>query len=508
MPDADFTILSIPGKSMRRVLVAIVLIVVVIFGVMVIRAAGMKPPTMAAAPPDSGPALTIDSAGAADRLAGAVRFPTVSLSSGGPIDTAAFLGLHRYLETSFPLVHSTLTREVVGGLSLLYTWTGADPSLPPVVLMGHMDVVPVSEPTRSQWTHGPFSGDLAEGFVWGRGTLDDKTTVMSILEAVEGLLRTGYKPARTIYLTFGHDEEVGGRYGARSIVQKLVGQGVKPALVLDEGGFMAAGLMPGISGRIAIVGIAEKGYLSLKLRAQADGGHSSMPTDRTAIGALSRAVARLEAHPFPMRLDGPTRGMVEAMAPYVPFSRRLMLANLWLTAPLVSRTLAENPLGAALQHTTTAPTLISGGIKDNVLPPEATAVVNFRIRPGETIATVTARVKEIVGDSRIIVEPLDSVGVDPSPVSDISSPAYRLIESTIRVMVPGEQPPVIPYLVMGGTDAKYWGPYSNRAFRFLPIPLGDGDRERVHGTNERVAVKDYATAVGFFARLLRGIDRL
>jgi carboxypeptidase PM20D1 len=487
---------------MKRLLGGLGVVVLAVLVIAVVRAARATAPTSDGTIA-RGAAIAIDTAGAAARLAGAVKFPTVSLASGGPIDTAAFLGLHRYLETTFPGVHSTLTREIVAGLSLLYTWTGTNPALPPIVLMGHMDVVPVPEPSRAKWTHEPFSGDLAQGFVWGRGTLDDKTTVLSILEAAETLVKAGYRPERTVYLTFGHDEEVGGRYGARAIVNQLAKAGVKPGLVLDEGGFMSQGLMPGLSGRVAIVGIAEKGYLSLRLRAEADGGHSSMPTHRTAVGALAGALTRLEANPFPSRLDGPTRGMVEAMVPYQPFVQRLVTANLWLTSHHVMKLLQANPLGAALLHTTTAPTMLSAGIKDNVLPPEASAVVNFRIRPGETVASVTARVRELTDDPRIVIEPIDSAGVDPSPVSDIHSSAYALVERSIRAMLPGERLPVIPYLVMGGTDAKFWGAHSDRVFRFLPIPLGDGDRERIHGVDERVAFADYASSVGFFVRLLR-----
>jgi carboxypeptidase PM20D1 len=267
---------------------------------------------------------------------------------------------------------------------------------------------------------------------------------------------------------------------------------------------MGEGILPGIAGIAAIVGIAEKGYVSLRLTALAEGGHSSMPTERTAVGALSRAVARLEGSPFPASLDGPTAQMIEAMAPYQPFGQRLVSSNLWLTRPIVSRALQANSLGGALLRTTIAPTMLSAGIKDNVLPPEATAVVNFRIKPGETVASVMARVSEVVADSQVRVALLDSVGVDPSPVSDTGDPAYKLIASTIGAMTPGVTVPVIPYLVMGGTDAKFWGPHSARVYRFLPIPLGDGDRARVHGVNERVAVRDFATAVGFFMRLLQG----
>lgn len=491
---------------MKRVFAVLGLGLLVLVGVLVVGA--LKVPAPPPASTIAGVGIRIDTAAAAERLAGAVRFPTVSYASGGAIDTAAFLGLHQHLISSFPLVHSALTRELVNGLSLIYTWTGGDPTLPPVVLMGHMDVVPVPESNLATWTHPPFSGAVVEGFIWGRGTLDDKITVLSTLEAVEGLLREGYRPPRTVYLTFGHDEEVSGRYGAHAIVDLLVSRGVKPALVLDEGGFMAKGVIPGIAGRTAIVGIAEKGYVSLRLRSRAAGGHSSTPPGRTAIGALSRAIAALEAHPFPLVLDGPTLGTLAAIAPYSPFTQKLALANLWLTRPIVKAMMGKSPLGAAMLHTTTAPTILAAGIKDNVLPPEAIGVVNFRIRPGETIASVTARVRDVIADSLITVEPLDSVGADPSPVSDVHSPAYALITATIRAMMPGVQVPVLPYLVMGGTDAKFWGPHTDRAFRFLAVPLNDGDMERVHGVNERVPVADYMTSINFFARLLRGVDKL
>jgi carboxypeptidase PM20D1 len=200
--------------------------------------------------------------------------------------------------------------------------------------------------------------------------------------------------------------------------------------------------------------------------------------------------------------------MLEAMAPYASFGSRLVLANLWLTEPLVRRQLAANPLGAALMRTTTSPTMLSAGVKDNVLPPEATAVVNFRIRPGETQESVMARVRRVIADSLIVVEPTDSARTDPSPVSDTEGPEWALIAGTIRAMVPGERLPVIPYLVMGGTDAKYWGPHSSKVYRFLAVPLGEGDVARVHGVNERIRVEDYAVAVGFFTRLLQGLEGL
>jgi carboxypeptidase PM20D1 len=490
---------------MKKVLLALVALLALLVGVMAVNTMNLPAPE---GPSAEGTEVAVDTAIAAQRLADAVRIKTVSYASGAPIDTAAFLAFHAFVAEAFPLAHAQLTREVVGGLSLLYTWKGTDAAAAPVVLMGHMDVVPVPESNLGEWTHDPFSGAIADGYIWGRGTIDDKTTVLATLEAVEGLLAQGFVPPRTVYLTFGHDEEVGGRYGARTIVDTLVARGVKPALVIDEGGFMASGVLPGVQGRAAIVGIAEKGYLSLRLTAKAQGGHSSMPTARTAVGALSRAIAALEANPFPLSMEGPTRGMLEAMAPYATGSQRVVLANLWLTEPLVVRTLGQSPLGAALMHTTISPTMLDAGIKDNVLPPEASAVVNFRIRPGETQQSVMDHVARVIADTMITVVPTDSARTDPSPVSDPQSPAFQLIARTVRGMLPGETVPVLPYLVMGGTDAKYWNDHSDKVFRFLAVPLGDGDVARIHGVNERIRVQDYAAAVRFFSGLLRGLDQL
>jgi len=490
---------------MKRLLIALVVLGLALFGVLATNALRVPAPAAASGASE---AIAIDVAAAAERLAVAVRFQTVSVQSGAPIDSAEFRALYAHFARAYPAAHAAMRRETIGELSLLYTWPGSDSTAAPVVLMGHVDVVPVTQENRADWLHGPFDGTIADGFVWGRGTLDDKVTVVSILEAIEQLAAAGQRPARTVYLAFGHDEEVGGLYGARQIVDTLVARGVRPALVLDEGGFMTSGAIPGVEGLAAIVGIAEKGYLSLTLTSRASGGHSSMPPTRTAVGALSAAIDRLMANPFPASLDGPTAQMMTAMAPYVPFGQRLVLANLWLTEPLVIRSLQGTPLGGALTRTTTAPTMLDAGVKDNVLPPEATAVVNFRIRPGETRETVIARVREIVNDTMIAVAPRDSATADPSAVSRTDVPAYQLIERTIRAMAPERSVPVLPYLVMGGTDAKFWSAHSDRVYRFLAVPLGETDVARVHGVNERIGIEAFGTAIGFYARLLRNLDGL
>lgn len=490
---------------LKRILLAIGAAFVLLVAVLVVRTLQVPAPAPAA---EATTETAMDKDAAAARLAQAVQFQTISYQSGAPIDTAAFRGFHAFLSTTFPAAHAAMTREVVGGLSLLYTWRGTDTTLAPVVLMGHMDVVPVTTENRAEWEQAPFGGAIADGFVWGRGTLDDKVTVLAIFEAVEAMAAAGVRPSRTVYLTFGHDEEVGGVYGARVMVDTLVARGVKPALVLDEGGFLTSGAIPGIAGRAAVVGIAEKGYLSLTLTSRAVGGHSSMPPERTAVGALSAAIEELLENQFEASLDGPSREMITAMAPYVGFGQRLVLANLWLTEPVVTSLLLGSPTSAAMVRTTTAPTMLTAGVKDNVLPPEATAVVNFRIRPGETRESVIARVTRIVDDTMIVIAPRDSAMADPSRVSRTDGEAFALIARTIRAMAPGEQVPVLPYLVMGGTDAKFWAKHSDRVYRFLAVPLGDNDRVRVHGVNERITVDGYASAVTFYARLLRQLEGL
>ena len=452
--------------------------------------------------------VAVDSAGAIARLAGAVKFPTVSFEEGTrPPDSVAFRALHEYLRVSFPIVHQKLTRDTVAGLSLLYTWRGTDTTLAPVVLMGHLDVVPVIPGTEAQWTQPAFGGVVADNFVWGRGSLDDKVSVLAILEAAEGALRGGFQPKRTIYFAFGHDEEVGGS-GARALKAALLTRGIKPpALVLDEGGAIMPGEMVGATGTVALVGTSEKGFLSLQLTARGAGGHSSSPPPHTAIGRLATAITRLEQSPFPLVLDGPTKLMMEHLRASMPYGQRLALSNLWLFRTMVMRALATKPASAAMLRTTTAVTIVSGGVKTNVLPIDAKATVNFRIRPGETLASVTERVRQVVADTGITIE---AVGfrTEPSPVSDPEGAGFKAVEKSLREIFPDPGLLVTPYLVIGGTDARNWSDVSGQTFRFIAAPMEADALTRVHGTNERVRVGDYVTAVRFFERLLRNTDTL
>jgi len=450
--------------------------------------------------------VVVDSAGAIARLAAAVKFETISFEEGTRApDSAAFRALHEHLRTSFPLVHQRLTRDTVAGLSLLYTWKGSDTTLAPVVLMGHLDVVPVIPGTEREWTQPPFGGVVAEGFVWGRGTLDDKVSVLALLEGAEQALRGGFQPRRTIYFAFGHDEEVGGS-GARALKALLLKRGIKaPALVLDEGGAIAPGALVGTRGTVALVGASEKGFLTLQLTVRGTGGHSSAPPPHTAIGRL--AIARLEESPFPLVLDGPTEALMEHVRGGMPYGQRLALSNLWLFRSMIAKGMAAKPSGAAMLRTTTAVTIVSGGVKANVLPIEAKATVNFRIRPGETIEIVTAQVRHVIGDTGVVIE---AVGfrTEPSKVSDASGTGFAAIDRSLREVFAGKDLIVTPYLVTGGTDSRIWSDLSTQTFRFLAAPIAADALTRVHGTNERVEVGGYLTAVRFYERLLRNTDAL
>jgi carboxypeptidase PM20D1 len=490
-------------RYLRRGLLALAALVVALAVVLVVRAARLpsRQPEVAAVPALT-PPLRADTELAA-HLAGALRFATVS-SHGGPVDPRAFVDLHGYLQETFPRVHRELRREVIGGYSLLYTWPGQEPALPAIVLLAHQDVVPAESTPAAPWTHPPFGGVIADGFVWGRGALDDKIAVIAVLEAVEHLLGSGWKPRRTIHLAFGHDEEVGGREGAARIAATLASRGPRAALVLDEGMAVTQGIIDGIDRPVALIGVAEKGFADIAVTAQVTGGHSSMPPDATAVGVLARALAAIERDPMPSRLDGVAREMLEHLAPEMGFGRRVLMANLWLLQPLALRALAGAPSSNALIRSTLAPTMLAASDRSNVLPPRARATLNVRLRPGDSIADVLGHLRRVVDDPRVTIESEGEVAA-ASPISPIGDPTFEGVMTTIRELDP--RVIVAPGLVLGATDAKHYTGLSDHVYRFNPMRIGPGDLPRLHGVDERIAVADLRDAVTFYVRLLTRFAR-
>jgi carboxypeptidase PM20D1 len=445
--------------------------------------------------------LAVDKAAVAESLAAAVRARTVT----GLLDPAGvaleFAKLHAHLRARYPLVHATLETEVVGAHSLLYTWRGSDAKAQPIALLAHQDVVPVAPGTEALWKKPPFDGVIDGGSVWGRGALDNKSNLVTQLEAVEALLRAGYKPRRTVYLVASHDEENFAGQGALAIVALLKQRGVRLQFTLDEGMAVTEGILTGVSQPIALIGLAEKGILSLRLSAQAAPGHSSMPPapGGSAIGMLSAGLARLDAHPLPGGIQGAAAEMFAAIAPELPFAQRLALSNLWLFRPLLEPMLAKAPATNAMMRTTTALTIFNAGNKDNVLPGRADAVVNFRVLPGDTAESVTAHVRRVVADERIEIQPV-SPPIEPSAVSSPAADSYKLIERTIREVFPDAM--VSPGLVLQGTDSRYFGAVADQVYRFMPIRFKPEDLPRLHGNDERIAVDQLADMVRFYHRLL------
>ena len=434
----------------------------------------------------------------AEHLSSVVQIETISHEDAKKDKKENFKIMQAQLAKLYPLTHKQLEKEVVDGYTLLYTWQGKNPKLNPVVFMAHQDVVPADEYTLDQWTYPPFSGKIADGFIWGRGTMDIKSQLISVFEAVEALIAAKFKPERSIILTFSHNEEVLGT-GAKAVVDHLKAKGIRVEAVIDEGGCIYDGIIPGIKGLSASIGISEKGYLSLKMKATSTGGHSSTPAKDTAIGILARAITRLETHRFPtdVRMVKP---MFQGLAAVASPIMQMAFANLWLFGGLVAKILSSKSETDATIRTTTAPTLFHSGVKDNVLPSVAEAVVNFRILPGQSIADVCDFVRLIVNDKRVTFEPMPEKAWEASPLSPVDGNAFRHISSVIDEIWPGTA--VAPFIMLGGTDSRNFCEISDCVYRFTPMVVAGDDMSRVHGVNERLAVDEFFKMADMIYRLI------
>ena len=442
--------------------------------------------------------VRVDAAAVADGLSQAIAVPTVSTPDPAKVDAAAFRNFPRFLQTRFARTHQALSVETFNDFGLLYTWKGSQPELAPVLLAAHYDVVPA--PTEG-WTHPPFEGAIADGFIWGRGALDDKNSVMAIMEAVEALINLGYQPKRTLLLAFGHDEEVGGELGAKAIAAKLAERGIKASYTLDEGGAVTRGVVAGVKRPVASLMAGEKGYLSVKLKLSGDGGHSSTPPPHTVIGRLAAAIAKLEDEPMPARLIEPVDALLGEIAPEMDWPTRIVVANRDWLSPVLFAALARSRTTNALIRTTTAPTVFKAGEADNVLPTEGEAIVNFRLLPGDTIDIVLAHVRKVIDDEEIVVDAMPGFGSEAPPASDVQAAQYKLIAKSIREVFP--EAIVASGLVLGATDNRHYVNVREQGYNFSPMPYTNEDAGRIHGVDERIAVADYERMIQFYAQLLR-----
>lgn len=476
----------------------IIIVVILLFlaAFMLIRTAlAMRP----LAPIEETELVEVNVDGAVNRLSGVIQLETIS-NEQSAFNLDPFRKLHTKLVEMYPLVHQKMKREIISDASLLFTWEGKQKDSNPVLFAAHQDVVPADPTTLDKWTYPPFSGEIAEGFIWGRGTIDIKSQMMATLESAELLLSEGFEPERTIYLAFGQDEELGGQNGAAKIVEHLDGLGIHLAAMVDEGGAIMEGAIAGIEEPVALIGTAEKGHLSLKLRAAGSPGHSSMPGKDMAIGRLARALARLDANPQPVRLKA-LKDLISNLGSAASFGMQFIFSNLWFFRPIVKMQAEANNTTNAMIRTSTALTLVNGGVKENVLPAYAEAVVNLRLLPGDSIATVCDRVRRIIKDDKVEFEPVPDAAWEASPVSSTDTKSYLILKHTIRKVFDGVA--VAPYLVMGATDARYYAPISDAAYRFSPFKLTAEDLGRMHGIDERISVESYGKMIVFFHELMR-----
>lgn len=439
---------------------------------------------------------------ACSHLSEAISIKTISHEDPSKTDWREFERFHAFLKRAYPLTHKNLKVEHVSRASLLYYWEGTDTALEPIAFLAHQDVVPVTEGTEQDWTHPAFRGENDGAFIWGRGALDMKNHLICLMESVETLLEEGYQPKRSVYLCFGHNEEIvsGKENGAREIAALLEKRGVHLDSVVDEGGAMLPAKVKGIlDANLTGVGVAEKGYADFKITVKAKGGHSSQPPKHTAIGILSKKVLNLEKHQFKARLLPFVYHLFTDIGKHTAYIGRVVFCNLWLLKPLLLRIMTQIPPAASLVRTTTGVTMAEGSPAANVLPQKASVTVNFRIMPGETIEDVRRHIEKYMGGKNVEITFIK--GKEPSIVSPTDTRAFHTL-ARLAVNI-DEKNIVAPYLVMGGTDAYNYENVCENIYRFAPFTVDTALLLTTHSTNERIPVEQLRQGVTFFKRYIR-----
>ncbi|WP_176466213.1 M20 family peptidase [Aliifodinibius salipaludis] len=438
--------------------------------------------------------------GVIKRLSKSIRHETVSLEDTSEINYKAYEDFIDFLEVEYPSIHDNIERERIGQYSLLYKWEGSNSGLKPAMMIGHYDVVPVKYGDDTLWQYPPFSGEVEDGFVWGRGALDDKSGVMSTMEALEYLTEQGFQPERTFYIALHHDEEVGGVRGAQQIAEHLKEQDIELAYLVDEGLPIAEEILENVEVPLAMIGVASKGSINIELRYTQDGGHSSMPTRSSVIGTLSRAVNRIERKPMKASYRGLIVDTFEPLIPYMTYTQRLAFNNTWLFRGIIKSKLSKNPATNAALRTTAAKTIFEAGFKENVLPVEGRVIINFRIHPNDNVEDVVAYVRDRINNDNIEVRVLDRAR-NPSPVSSTGAAPYQMLKKTIEESF--SQVLVSPSLFIAASDARHFHDLTSNIYRFRPIRARHEDRSRVHGIDERISVDNYMEMIEFQIRLIK-----
>jgi carboxypeptidase PM20D1 len=493
-PSVPYASIFADIQRMKKLFLAILAALVLLLAVLVVNTYRVAAPSTEVKRAESIPVF--DSA--AGHLSRALRIRTVSFGDTLPIDTAEFVRFRAFMEETYPRLHASLSRRIFGGFSYVFEWKGRDTSLAPYVLMAHLDVVPVEAVAESKWTHPSFSGAIVGDTIWGRGAVDDKGSAIAIMEAVELLLQEGFTPQRTVYLSFGHDEEVAGNRGARVVSQWFREQGIRPALVLDEGGMVDTERFRDTKRPVALVGTGEKGYVNIDLTVEIPGGHSSMPARETAIDVLTAAIARVRAKQMPASIPPAIGEMLQRTGRELSFPVQVATANPWLFRKAIIGRLEATRETNAFVHTTLVPTIVRSGIKDNVIPTVARATFNSRILPGQTSDDVLAFVRKAVADERVVVTKQTISLFEASAATPADHPAFRQVEALTQRTV--DRVLVTPYLLVGATDSRYFRGFSEAVLNFTPMQ----DVKGFHGIDERIGVHDLHRMIHFYKLLMSG----
>lgn len=474
----------------------VVLLIALFIGYLLVNTSAYKSKQIVKA--DGQPRIfTVDEA-AVQHLSQAIQIRTISYDDSVGHKLENFDSFYHFLQVTYPTAFSVLEDTVINGSSILLKWKGADQSAKPAIFYAHLDVVPIEENTKDKWKQDPFGGAVVDGTIWGRGALDDKGSFISLLEATEKLAKQGFVPGRNIYFAFGSDEEIGGKGGAAMIAEYFRKQGTKFEFYVDEGGMVSEGLVPNIKKPVALIGTAEKGYITLELSVRLPGGHSSRPPKRTALGVLNKAIYKINNYKFNRHIAPSVSDFLDYVGPEMPMPLKVVFANRSIFKPIILAQYEKSAEGNALVHTTGITTVMNAGVKENVIPSLVTAKVNFRILPGETVAEVTEEITKLVNDTSVIIKQGEIF--EPSNSSSADAIGFKLLQQTCAEVFPDAY--VAPFLMLGSTDSKHFNDLCDNIYRFFPTRMDSELIGTIHGINERITVKGYMETIAFYETFL------